>query len=93
MIDLIPPSYLEFGRRFKSDWCNYLFYFLFVLVFGSEFEIWVFSELCILGVGERMGDLCEFLITVFILIGFWVTIDIFSIGMNVCCGFFWFDFS
>ena len=42
---------------------------LFVLMFGFEFEIWVFLELSIFGIGGQIGDLYDFTYTVFILVG------------------------
>ena len=76
---------------FKLDWC---LIFIFSL-FDSGFDIWAFPESFILKVGGRIGDLCDFLFTVLILVevlGFSMDIFLASSG-NVFCWFSLFHFS
>ena len=42
---------------------------LFVLVLGSEFVIWGFPELSVLGIGGRIVDLCDLLFMVIVWAG------------------------
>ena len=77
------------GGRFKSGWSRYVFYFFHRLIWCWFLNlIWDFPELSILEVGGWIGDLCNFLFTVFILVGvlgssmniFWAVLWIFVVG-------------